>query len=91
MTPLASPVAVSDTVGRTRIMRYNGFLAADITGAAAPGYSSGEALAAMARLAGEVPPHGMRFDMIDVTVFGLLFTPVLYVAVRRPRIPGVRR
>lgn len=66
MTPLASLVAVSDTVGPDRIMRYNGFLAADITGTAAQGYSSGEALAAMERLADDVLPSGMTFEWTEL-------------------------
>lgn len=66
MTPLASLVAVSNTVGPDRIMRYNGFLAAEITGAAAPGYSSGEALAAMERLVDEVLPPGMTFEWTEL-------------------------
>ena len=66
MTPLASLVTVFDTVGPDRIMRYNGFLAADITGAAAPGFSSGEALAAMERLANDVLPPGMTFEWTEL-------------------------
>jgi multidrug efflux pump subunit AcrB len=46
-------------------MRYNLYPAADIQGAAAPGHSSGEALAAMERLTREHLPAGMGFEWTD--------------------------
>lgn len=66
MTPLAALVSVSDSVGPDRIMRYNGFPAADITGAAAPGFSSGQALAAMERLASETLESGMAVEWTEL-------------------------
>lgn len=66
MAPLAALISVSDGVGPARIMRYNGFLAADISAAAAPGYSSGEAMAAMERLAVDVLPAGMTFEWTEL-------------------------
>jgi multidrug efflux pump len=48
-------------------MRYNGFLTADVNGAAAPGYSSGEAQAAVERIAAEVLPGGFSFEWTDLT------------------------
>ncbi len=50
-----------------RAMRYNGFLAADINGAAAPGYSSGQAQAAMERIIRETVPRGIGFEWTDLT------------------------
>lgn len=50
------------TVGEQQVERYNGFLAATVSGQAAPGVSSGAALREMERLAGEVLPPGMRFE-----------------------------
>ena len=41
-------------------MRYNGFLAADINGGPAPGYSSGQAQDAIERIAAETLPQGHR-------------------------------
>ena len=41
---------IRDSYGPDRAMRYNAFPAADINGAAAPGVSSGEAQAAIARI-----------------------------------------
>jgi multidrug efflux pump subunit AcrB len=47
-------------------MRYNLYPAADIQGDTAPGYSSGQALAAMERLAREHLPAGMSFEWTDI-------------------------
>ncbi len=48
-------------------MRYNGFLAADINGGAAPGFSSGQAQDAVARIAAETLPNGFDFEWTDLT------------------------
>ncbi len=66
MAPLASLIDISEGVGPDRIMRYNGFLAADISGAAAPGFSSGEAMSAMERLAEETLPPGLEFEWTEL-------------------------
>jgi gold/copper resistance efflux pump len=66
MVSLASLVNVSDAFGPDQINRYNSFIAADISGSAAPGFSSGQAMAAMARLADEVLPPGMGFEWTEL-------------------------
>jgi multidrug efflux pump len=48
-------------------MRYNGFLSADINAGAAPGYSSGQAQDAAARIAAETLPRGFAFEWTDLT------------------------
>jgi multidrug efflux pump len=48
-------------------MRYNGFLAADVSGAPAPGYSSGQAQAAIERIAAETLPPGVSFEWTELT------------------------
>jgi len=58
MTPLASFVTVDSAVGARSIRHYNGFRSVSITGAAAPGYSSGQAIATMEALADEMLPPG---------------------------------
>ena len=50
-----------------RLTLANGFLTADVNGAAAPGYSSGEAQAAVERIAAEVLPGGFSFEWTDLT------------------------
>lgn len=56
MIPLSTLVNVSPTYGPESVVRYNGFVAADINGSAAPGYSSDQAMAAVERIAAEVFP-----------------------------------
>ncbi|MCG7599872.1 efflux RND transporter permease subunit [Halomonas sp. McH1-25] len=67
MVPLATFVNVQHSSGPDRVMHYNGFPTAEINGAAAPGYSSGQAEAAIARLLEEELPNGMTFEWTDLT------------------------
>ena len=67
MVPLSALLRVKTSAGPERAMRYNGFLAADINGGAAPGYSSGEAQAAAARIAAETLPQGIAYEWTDLT------------------------
>jgi len=67
MIPLAAVLKVRPSAGPERAMRYNGFLAADINGGPAPGYSSGEARAAVERIAAEALPPGIAFEWTELT------------------------
>jgi multidrug efflux pump len=67
MVPLGALVTVKETHGPNSAMRYNGYPAAEINGGPAPGYSSGQAEAAMARLADENLPSGMQMEWTDLT------------------------
>ncbi|GGF57357.1 multidrug efflux RND transporter permease subunit [Azorhizobium oxalatiphilum] len=67
MIPLAALLKVRQAAGPERAMRYNGFLSADINGGAAPGYSSGEAQAAVERVAAETLPKGVGFEWTELT------------------------
>ena len=67
MVPLAAVLNVKPSAGPERAMRYNGFLSSDVNGAAAPGFSSGEAQAAAARIADETLPKGFTFEWTDLT------------------------
>jgi len=49
------------------VMRYNGYPAAEINGAPAPGYSSGQAEAIMEQLAKDNLPKGMVLDWTELT------------------------
>src|SRR4029079_195968 len=60
-------MTVRPAAGPERAMRYNGYLAADINGRAAPGFSSGEAQAAVARIAAETLPPGITFEWTELT------------------------
>ncbi|MGF7162531.1 multidrug efflux pump [Rhodoligotrophos appendicifer] len=67
MIPLAALLNVRSAAGPERAMRYNGFLSADINGGAAPGYSSGQAQAAVERIAKETLPKGFSFEWTELT------------------------
>jgi multidrug efflux pump len=67
MVPLGSMVTVSETTGPDTAMRYNGFRTADLNGGPAPGYSSGQAQAAITKILDETLPKGMRYEWTDLT------------------------
>lgn len=67
MIPLSVLMKVDGTTGPERTTRYNGFLAADINGAPAPGFSSGQAQAAIETIAKETLPQGISFEWTDLT------------------------
>lgn len=58
MVPLSALVETTWDAGPDLASRFNGFPAARVTGSPAPGYSSGQAIAAMERIAAEVLPDG---------------------------------
>ena len=60
--PVHNLINLSTTIGARVITRYNQFSSAAIKGEAAPGFSSGQAMAAMERLAGETLPEGYTFE-----------------------------
>jgi HAE1 family hydrophobic/amphiphilic exporter-1 len=66
MVPISAVAEFRPATAPYRVMRYNLYPAADLQGEAAPGYSSGEALAAMERLAREHLPAGMHFEWTDM-------------------------
>jgi multidrug efflux pump len=67
MIPLATLLHVTNTSGPDRVMHYNGFITAEINGAAGPGYSSGQAEAAMNKLLKQELPNGMTYEWTDLT------------------------
>jgi multidrug efflux pump len=72
MIPLGSVVNVRPIYGPDRVMHYNGFPAAEINGAAAPGYSSGQSETAIAKLLNEHLPNGMKFEWTELTYQNIL-------------------
>ena len=66
MVPLGNLISLEEDSGSTRIVRHNLFASADIQGQAAPGYSTGEALAAMEQLARDTLPQGMSFEWTEL-------------------------
>jgi hydrophobe/amphiphile efflux-1 (HAE1) family protein len=67
MVPLGSVLQVKPSHGPDQGLRYNGYPAADINGGPAPGYSSGQAEAAIERIASEVLPNGIGYEWTDLS------------------------
>lgn len=67
MLPLSSFVTVTPSSGPDRVIHYNGYPSADISGGAPPGVSSGQVVAVMERLAKEVLPEGVSFEWTELT------------------------
>jgi multidrug efflux pump len=67
MVPLGSVMTVKDSFGPDSVTHYNGYLAADINGQAAPGTSSTAALDALEALAREKLPAGVTAEWTDLS------------------------
>ena len=67
MIPLSALLKVDAQTGPERATRYNGFLSADINGGPAPGFSSGQAQAAIEKILNETLPSGIDFEWTDLT------------------------
>jgi HAE1 family hydrophobic/amphiphilic exporter-1 len=66
MVPLGSVATFADLTGAHRVPRYNLYPAAEVQGATAPGFSTGQAIATMERLAAEVLPDGFGFEWTEL-------------------------
>src|ERR1700730_11987070 len=66
MVPLGAISELNDIVGPDRIQRYDLYSSADIIGASAPGYSSGQALAAMEEVAHKELPRQYSYEWTDL-------------------------
>ncbi len=62
MVPLDAFVTLKETTTAAVISHYNIFRSAEITGSAAPGYSSGQAIQAMQQLAKQYLPQGYSYE-----------------------------
>ncbi len=67
MTPLASLVTIKRVSGPEYTTRFNLFRSIQINGAPAPGYSSGQAMAAMEQVSDEVLPAGFGYAWSDMS------------------------
>ncbi len=68
MVPLDNLVTVKETTSSQIIEHYNIFRTTAINGAAAPGYSSGQAIAAMQDVAKQALPRGYTFEWTGLTL-----------------------
>ncbi|WP_425474518.1 efflux RND transporter permease subunit [Shewanella frigidimarina] len=67
MMPIGSFINVTNSSGPDRVMHYNGFTTAELNGGAAPGFSSGEAQAAIEKILAETLPNGMTYEWTEIT------------------------
>lgn len=67
MVPLGSLLQISDSSGPESAMRYNAFRSAELNGVPAPGYSTGQAQAAIVKILNETLPKGMGFEWTELT------------------------
>jgi multidrug efflux pump len=67
MVPLTSLVTTRKISGPEYTNRFNVYRAAQVIGAAAPGYSSGQAMAALEEVAKEVLPPEIGYDWADLS------------------------
>ncbi|MGF1515929.1 MAG: efflux RND transporter permease subunit [Elainellaceae cyanobacterium] len=68
MIPLGNLVTSTPAIGAQTINHFNLFRAIEITGSAAEGASSGEALTAMEAVAAEVLPPGMGYEWSGISL-----------------------
>ncbi|WP_419211530.1 efflux RND transporter permease subunit [Maribacter sp. X9] len=66
MLPLSAIGTLENISGPARVPRYNLYPALALSGNAADGYSSGESLAAMERLAEKVLPQGVDYEWTEI-------------------------
>ncbi|NIA69136.1 multidrug efflux RND transporter permease subunit [Pelagibius litoralis] len=67
MVPLGTLVKVDEILGPQTVVRYNLYPSATITGQAAPGFSSGQALTLMEQLADAKLPAAMGFEWTGIS------------------------
>ena len=66
MVPLGAVMDVKEIIGPDRIQRYDLYNSAEISGNAAPGYSSGQALDAMKEVAAKILPRQYTFEWTEL-------------------------
>ncbi len=68
IVPLGSVATVREVNGADKITRYNMFPAADLSGQPAPGASTGDALAAVERIAKEILPTSFTIEWTEIAL-----------------------
>ena len=67
MVPYADFMTLSKTYGMSEITRHNLYNSSEVTGAPAPGYSSGQALKAIQEVAEKSLPKGYDYDWAGIS------------------------
>ena len=68
MVPLGSVATFRDTTGPYRVPRYNLYPAAEVQVALAPGFSSGQGIAAMEQITQQRLPSGFGFEWTEIAL-----------------------
>ena len=68
MVPLGSVATFQEITGPYRVPRYNLFPAAEVQGATQPGFSTGQAIAAMEQILAANPPSGFGFEWTEIAL-----------------------
>ena len=68
LVPLGTLVEIRDVSGPTLVQRYNMYVSVPLQGNAAPGVSSGQALAAMEEIANRTLPPGTSFEWTELAL-----------------------
>jgi len=66
MVPLDSVMTLRNDSGPYRVVRYNLYPSSELQGDTAPGFSSGQALKSMEKLATEILPQGFSFEWTEL-------------------------
>ncbi|WP_010162569.1 efflux RND transporter permease subunit [Sphingomonas sp. PAMC 26617] len=66
MVPLDAVMTLRNDSGPYRVVRYNLYPSAELQGDTARGYSSGQSLEAMAKIASETLPKGMSYEWTEI-------------------------
>ncbi|GAB2703207.1 efflux RND transporter permease subunit [Mucilaginibacter koreensis] len=67
MVPFSTFISMERVYGPEQLTRYNMYTSAMVTGDASPGHSSGDAIAAIKRIAAEKLPKGYSFEWSGMT------------------------
>ena len=67
MVPLSALTRIESRFGPEFTMRYNLYRSAQVIGSAAPGYSSGQAMAALEKVFAETMPPEMGYDYLGIS------------------------
>ncbi len=67
MVPISSFIRMERIYGPEQLEKHNMYNAAKVKGSPAPGYSSGDAIAAIERVANETLPQGFGYDWYGMT------------------------
>jgi HAE1 family hydrophobic/amphiphilic exporter-1 len=68
MVPLGSVARFNEITGPYRVPRYNLFPAAEVQGATLPGFSTGQAIAAMEKIVADNLPSGFGFEWTEIAL-----------------------